>query len=110
VAVELRSPRGRGKKVDCHPLTFDENGDGWQADRSGGAPHRWPSEGLRGVGQVAGVEVPCITPDLQVRWHVYPEFDDVDWVDVHHLSRRFDLELPEELRGRPGFVAAKRRK
>ena len=25
-----------GRKVDCHPLRFDENGDGWQSNRSGG--------------------------------------------------------------------------
>jgi lincosamide nucleotidyltransferase A/C/D/E len=100
---------GRGRKVDCHPLTFDENGDGWQPDRTGGPPHRWPGEGLSGVGEVGGVEVPCITPELQVRWHRYPDFDDVDWADVQRLSERFALELPQELRARPGFVPAKRR-
>lgn len=100
---------GRRRKVDCHPLTFDESGDGWQANRTGGAPHRWPNDGLTATGRIAGVEVPCITPELQVRWHLYPEFDDVDWADVQLLSERFGLELPPELRARPGFTAAKRR-
>jgi lincosamide nucleotidyltransferase A/C/D/E len=97
-----------GRRVDAHPLTFDENGDGWQANASGGAPHRWPRDGLRGYGRIDGVEVPCITPELQLRWHVYPEFDDVDWRDVQLLSERFGLELPEQCRERPGFVAPKR--
>jgi lincosamide nucleotidyltransferase A/C/D/E len=97
-----------GRKVDCHPLTFDERGDGWQANRFGGAPHRWPREGLLGRGRIGDVDVPCITPELQIRWHSYPEFDDVDWEDVRRLSQRFGLQLPEEWRTRPGFLAAKR--
>jgi lincosamide nucleotidyltransferase A/C/D/E len=98
----------RGRKVDCHPLTFDEHGDGWQANRLGGPPHRWPRGELQARGRVGGVEVPCISPELQLRWHVYPEFDDVDWEDVRRLCERFDLEAPPECRERPGFVAAKR--
>lgn len=96
------------RKVDCHPLTFDEHGDGWQADRAGGPPHRWPREGLGGSGRIAGVVVHCITPELQVAWHQYPEFDDVDWADMRRLSERFGLALPERCRARPGFVAPKR--
>jgi lincosamide nucleotidyltransferase A/C/D/E len=97
-----------GRKVDCHPLTFDEHGDGWQADRSGEAPHRWPREGLAATGRIGGVEVPCITPELQVAWHQHPEFDDLDWEDMRRLSERFGLELPERCRARPGFLAPKR--
>lgn len=97
-----------GRKVDCHPLKFDERGDGWQPNSSGGDPHRWPREGLLGRGRIGGVDVPCITPELQVSWHVYQEFDDVDWQDVQRLSERFGVEVPEECRARPGFVAEKR--
>jgi len=98
----------RGRKVDCHPLTFDENGDGWQASRLGGPPHRWPATELEARGQIRGVEVPCISAALQLRWHVYLEFDDVDWEDIRRLCERLGLETPPELRKRPGFVAAKR--
>ena len=97
-----------GRKVDCHPLTFDGNGDGWQANRTGGRPHRWPQEHLRARGRIRGIEVPCISAELQLRWHVYPDFDDVDFEDITLLARRFDLTLPPECRVRPGFVAAKR--
>ena len=98
-----------GRKIDCHPLTFDERGDGWQANRSNGEPHRWPSEHLHARGTIGGVDVPCISPELQLRWHVYPEFDDIDFADMTQLARRYDLELPPEWRAPPGFVAAKRR-
>jgi lincosamide nucleotidyltransferase A/C/D/E len=105
-AFVLRDVRGR--KVDCHPLRFDGSGDGWQANRTGGAPHRWPREDLEARGSIGGVEVPCISPQLQLRWHVYPEFDDVDWHDVHRLAERFGLAVPPECRRRPLLVAAKR--
>lgn len=100
----------RGRKVDCHPLRFDERGDGWQADTDGGRPHRWPRVHLQARGSIGGVEIPCISPELQLRWHAYPQFDDVDFLDVTRLARRFGLELPPECTSRPGFVAAKRRK
>lgn len=102
----LRDPRGR--KVDVHPLTFDDAGDGWQANASGGAPYRWPGEDLTALGTICSVEVPCITAEPQVRWHVYPEVDDVDWQDVARLVERFGLSPPPHLRERPGFVAKKR--
>lgn len=97
-----------GRKVDCHPLRFDERGDGWQADRSGGPPHRWPHEGLTATGRILGIPVPCITPQLQVAWHQHAEFDDVDWQDMQRLAARFGLELPERCRPRPCFLAPKR--
>lgn len=105
-AFVLRDASGR--KVDCHPLRFDERGDGWQTNRPGGRVYRWPSDDLSATGRIAGVEVACITPRLQAQWHVYPEFDDVDWEDMRRLSERFALELPEECRSRPGFLSPKR--
>jgi lincosamide nucleotidyltransferase A/C/D/E len=97
-----------GRKLDCHPLTFDEHGDGWQANATGGPPYRWPREGMQARGRIDGVEVPCISAELQLKWHVYPEFDDVDWHDVQRLCDRFGLAPPAECRARPGRVAAKR--
>lgn len=97
-----------GRKVDCHPLTFDEHGDGWQAKRTGGAPYRWPREHLQGRGRIGGIDVPCISAELQLRWHVYDGFDDLDWQDVRALAQRFVLTLPPEYRQQPGFIAAKR--
>jgi lincosamide nucleotidyltransferase A/C/D/E len=97
-----------GRTVDCHPLRFDEHGDGWQANTKGGAPYRWPRQGLQARGRIAGVDVPCISPELQLHWRTYPEFDDVDWQDVQQLCRRFGLDVPRHYRERPGFTAPKR--
>jgi lincosamide nucleotidyltransferase A/C/D/E len=95
----------RGRRVDAHPLTFDENGDGWQAKQGGGA-YRWPAEHLDARGRIGGREVHCITPELQVRWHEHEGFDDVDWADMRALAERFGLPPPGES---PGFVAPKRK-
>jgi len=99
----------RGRKVDAHPLRFDANGDGWQANATGGEPYRWPREHLHTRGRIARREVRCITSELQVRWHDYDGFDDVDWQDVRALCDRFGLTPPERLATRPGFVHEKRR-
>ena len=95
----------RGRRVDVHPLTFDENGDGWQAKQSGGA-YRWPAEHLDGRGRIGGREVRCITPELQMRWHAHEGFDDVDWADLRALAERFGLEFAAQP---PGFVHVKRK-
>ena len=94
-----------GRRFDAHPLTFDENGDGWQA-KSGGGAYRWPGDELDAHGRIGGREVRCVTPELQVRWHGHEDFDDVDWADMRALAQRFDLPSPSE---RPGFVAARRK-
>jgi lincosamide nucleotidyltransferase A/C/D/E len=52
-----------GRRVDAHPLMFDASGDGWQANAFGGAPHRWPCDGLTGRGRIEDLDVPCITPN-----------------------------------------------
>jgi lincosamide nucleotidyltransferase A/C/D/E len=106
VALELRPRDPSGRRVDCHPLRFDVRGDGWQAKVKGGAPYRWPREGLQARGEVAGVEVPCISAELQVRWHQYPAFDDVDWQDVQLLCDGFGLV---SARGLPSETGLRRR-
>jgi lincosamide nucleotidyltransferase A/C/D/E len=106
----------RGRKVDAHPLRFDENGDGWQANLAGGDPYRWPREHLDARGLIARTkvepprEVRCITPELQLRWHDFDEADDVDWQDVRALCERFALTPPPRLAERPGFVHEKRKR
>jgi lincosamide nucleotidyltransferase A/C/D/E len=93
-----------GRRVDAHPLSFDEAGDGWQANRSG-EPHRWPREHLDAGGRIGERDVRCITPELQLRWHGHNDFDDVDWADMDALAQRF--ELPET-RPKPGFISSRR--
>jgi lincosamide nucleotidyltransferase A/C/D/E len=101
-SVVLEDPAGR--RVDAHPLSFDEAGDGWQANPSGD-PYRWPREHLDARGRIGGREVRCITPELQVRWHGHEGFDAVDWQDMNALAARFGLP---EIGPRPGFIAERR--
>jgi lincosamide nucleotidyltransferase A/C/D/E len=95
----------RGRRVDAHPLAFDDAGDGWQANARGGEPYRWPGEHVDACGRIAGREVRCISPELQLRWHEHEDFDDVDWADMGALAGRFGLPAPGP---RPGFVSARR--
>jgi lincosamide nucleotidyltransferase A/C/D/E len=101
----LRLRDARGRRVDVHPLTFDERGDGCQANPEGGEPHVWPREHIGAEGRIGGRAVRCITPELQLRRHEQAGLDDVDWDDMVALSRRFGLPEPGE---RPGFLSAKR--
>jgi lincosamide nucleotidyltransferase A/C/D/E len=93
-----------GRRVDAHPLTFDEAGDGWQA-KLNGDPYRWPCEHLGARGRIGVREVRCITPELQVRWHRHEDFDDVDWADMSALASRFGLP---DVGPPPGFISPRR--
>ena len=104
-SLELRDPGGR--RIDCHPLAFDERGDGWQANLRG-EPFRWPREHIAALGRIHGRAVRCIAAELQLLWHAHEGYDDVDWQDVLALCDRFGLTAPPELVARPGFVAPKR--
>lgn len=84
----------RGRRVDAHPLAFDDAADGWQAHAPGGEPSRRPGEHVDARGRITGREVRCISPELQLRWHEHEDFDDVDWADMGALAGRFGLPAP----------------
>lgn len=93
--LEMKDPGGRG--VDLHPLVFGAEGNGRQAlpDGTWGI---YPNADLRGTGVIAGRQVSCLTPELQVRFHLgYPP-DKADRHDVVLLCRAFGMPLPEEYR------------
>jgi len=96
-----------GRKLDCHPLELDADGDGWQPSRHGDA-YRWPAGHLDARGSIGGRDVRCIDAELQLRWHRYEGLDDVDWEDMRRLCDRFRLPVPPHLERRPGFLAPKR--
>ena len=95
---------GGVRKLDAHPLRFDENGDGWQRKQDG-REYRWPGDQLDARGVIGGRDVRCITPELQLQWHEHDGFDDVDWADMRALAARFGLAFA---RRRPGLIARKR--
>jgi lincosamide nucleotidyltransferase A/C/D/E len=100
---------GSGRKIDFHPLRFDERGDGWQ-ELPDGSRDRYPAADLRGRGRIGTRAVRCITPELQLTHHHYAvgSPDDIDWDDVRVLCERFDLAVPPAYAERPGFVEPKR--
>jgi lincosamide nucleotidyltransferase A/C/D/E len=78
VRVELHR-QGRGR-VDLHPVVFDERGDGLQAGFEGSVFH-YPKDGLV-HGHLDGVEVACLSRELQLEFRRGYELRDVDRHDL----------------------------
>ena len=64
--VELAAPGSR--RVDVHPLTFDEQGLGQQANLDGLEPFRYPPEAFD-RGTIGGRAVDCLSVAQQLRFH-----------------------------------------
>ena len=85
-----------GRRVDLHPVVFDDRGNGWQP-LGGGAYGLYPAEGLTATGQVGGRSVRCLTAELQLRHHLgYPPDED-DRHDLKLLAEHFGVGLPPGL-------------
>ena len=92
VRVVLTSPDGR--QVDLHPVTFDENGTGWQTRAApDGSDCPYPAVGFT-VGRIMDVPVPCLSAELQLEHHSGYIPRDRDREDMGRLASRFGLELP----------------
>ena len=78
----------RGRQVDVHPVTFDDEGSGVYEQRQGG---QWvyPAEGFTGTGSVAGRPVRCLTPEVQVLVHAGYELTDKDYRELLSVARAF---------------------
>jgi lincosamide nucleotidyltransferase A/C/D/E len=87
----------RGRQVDLHVLAF-EDGDGWQT-LPDGSRGRYPASELGYSGDIGSVEVPCVSPALQLRHHLGYEPTDRDRRDMKLLAVKFGLKLPSELQG-----------
>jgi lincosamide nucleotidyltransferase A/C/D/E len=70
---------GRGR-VDVHPVTFNEAGDGRQADGDGGF-FLYPA-GCFTIGTIAGRGVNCLTIAQQLRFHSGYQPRDIDRADL----------------------------
>jgi lincosamide nucleotidyltransferase A/C/D/E len=81
-----------GAQVDFHTVTFDPQGGGLQP-QPGGGTFRYPPEGFV-RGRIAGAEVPCVSPAVQLLCHLgYPP-GPKDAHDVLLLCRHFGLGVP----------------
>lgn len=86
----------RGRQVDLHPLRFDDAGDGWQqltvaGDRWG----RYPAPDLGSTGSIGRREVRCLSPELQVRFHLGYGWSEADEHDLRLLTETFGLPMPD---------------
>jgi lincosamide nucleotidyltransferase A/C/D/E len=72
-------------RVDLHPLTMDEAGNGLQ-QLPDGRFGTYTAEGLTGRGTLSGHPVPCLSRALQLRFHTGYELDDDDQHDIRLLT------------------------
>jgi lincosamide nucleotidyltransferase A/C/D/E len=95
VRVVMRLQEGR--QVDLHPVTFDEDGTGWQVGASpDGSDCPYPAEGFT-VGRILDEAVPCLSAELQLEHHSGYMPRDRDLKDMARLAVRFGLVLPSSL-------------
>jgi lincosamide nucleotidyltransferase A/C/D/E len=91
----------RGRKLDLHPLVFDERGDGWQQlSATGRAWGRYPASELDAMGVIGGQDVRCLSPRLQARFRMGYELSDRDEHDLRLLAERFGVARPPGLQRR----------
>jgi lincosamide nucleotidyltransferase A/C/D/E len=84
----------RGRQVDVHPVRFDEARGGGVYELDDGTEWVYPSSGFAGRGRVAGRDVRCLTPEVQVLVHDGYELMEKDYRELYLLHVRFGVELP----------------
>jgi lincosamide nucleotidyltransferase A/C/D/E len=57
-----------GRQIDFHTVTFDAEGGGNQ-ELQDGRVYRYDPQGFMGKGLVAGIEVRCLSPEIQAGCH-----------------------------------------
>jgi lincosamide nucleotidyltransferase A/C/D/E len=83
---------GGGRQIDIHPLVFDDQGNGWQQlSETGRAWGRYPVEHLQSTGTIAGRDVRCLSPELQIRFRLGYEWSSRDEHDIALLTERFHV-------------------
>jgi lincosamide nucleotidyltransferase A/C/D/E len=89
VRMVLSSPDSR--RVDLHPVTFDDAGTGWQVGAApDGSDCPYPAHGFT-VGRILDVVVPCLSAELQLEHHSCYTPRDRDRADMARLVARFGL-------------------
>jgi lincosamide nucleotidyltransferase A/C/D/E len=89
---------GSGREVDVHAIVFDATGNGVYRTEDG-SDWIFPAAGFSGRGEIRGVAVRCLTPDIQVLCHAHGYVPtEKDMRDMELLQARFGVELPVQLR------------
>jgi hypothetical protein len=66
----------------------------------GGREWTYPAEGFAGRGRVAGQQVRCLTPEVQVLVHDGYELGEKDYRELRQLHDRFGVDLPDAIAAR----------
>ena len=95
----LADPSGR--EIDVHSIVFDDEGNGVYR-MANGSDWIFPAAGFSGRGVVEGVNVRCLSPEVQVLCHAHGYVPtEKDLRDMELLQARFGVELPSHLRRKP---------
>ncbi len=81
-----------GRSIDLHPVTFGDDGVGRQPGDDGRV-FEYPPDAF-GTGTIAGIDVPCLTAEQLVRFHLGYEPLDHDRQDMNLLRDRLGVEVP----------------
>jgi lincosamide nucleotidyltransferase A/C/D/E len=92
LSFEMTDPDGH--QIDVHPVRFNHAGDGHYR-MANGIDWVYPPGSLSATGKILGRDVPCQTPEMQMRAHTTGyALDAAHRADVEALAERFDLVLP----------------
>ena len=83
---------GRDRRVDVHPVRFDERGRGLYI-MDNGETWPFPAQGFTGRGTILKRPVKCMSPEVQVICHSDYELDDDDRRDMQALRDHFGVKL-----------------
>jgi lincosamide nucleotidyltransferase A/C/D/E len=92
--VVLESDLGR---IDLHPIVWGPSGAGVQTGLAGEV-FDYPAGSLDADGEIAGRQVRCATPELQLAFHAHYEPRIHDREDMAALVREFGVALPASYR------------
>lgn len=81
------------RKIGFHTVAFRRDGSGVQVLQDG-TEFIYRSKGFTGRGRIAGVQLPCLTPQVQVECHLGYEPDEGDFHDMRLLRDHFGIDLP----------------
>ncbi|MBU0494189.1 MAG: hypothetical protein KKA73_24285 [Chloroflexi bacterium] len=83
-----------GREIDAHAMRLDDEGNGIPAWENPEGLF-FTQQDLSGVGQIAGVTVPCLTPEKQVECHTGYDLPDPHRRDLERLHARFGVGYPD---------------
>ncbi len=82
-----------GRRVDFHPVRFDDEGGGIQQLQQKGAFYRYPPEGFKASGRLEGRTLSCISAEVQMECHLGYDPDEKDIHDVRLLHESLGVRL-----------------